>query len=1247
MVFLPQHTITHCTSYYYHYHHHYQQLRLLFGVVVFWSAFVVPAFTQVGLRSSPLTAPKNKSNQGLFSKWTEMSPRRKGNDSLMDYKLGAIFRGVAYGVSTISPSSEEIVKEKTTKEDHHEGNKHHKIPEVVAHMPDTKVVSTSQEDLTLNIHKRINTMLDGERHHNDYIGKNQEEDNALVTQSSNGHVSVQESVGHPTGDSKSFDSMNKNHVIDLTSVGSEDDLGVQEVICQNVGPWGEPTPNWILARQAWGIAWEIHVYTVASFYSLLALFALYCLARIHVSTHLLPRRYYVTIHLLFFLATFFRSVYLFHDPYSCEGKLPTPLSYILFNTGAPCLVSALAVLILALLRATRTHLLPPVLQTPLVLVTIVVFHLGLSITADIVVGVMGTKAVLLHVVVQVVTAVWGTSLCIGYVWAFSHVERVAVRQQGELVRMTFTRVHLEGGTIPGCLPRSSLSRGARLTLAATVTGLLLVGLQAYGMVTLQGLWAHHTPQPWSWYGYHSASRLLEILMWILIGVASALPSGTSNGKQRVKGYSGGSEKESTRLSSMFCQSCTGGNEKSWDVKVSGKKQLDDMYPAICQANQAVRQFTSHTGTKVVYEDASTTERTIPQRKVNTGIMPANKKRSVRKSVTLTSTTSDVHRSWNYSGGGAPSNESSRPSSALYNESGLVKFKTQTDPQQNMEEMLCKSSSKLDKLCDDSKNVKKTSTKIPKVKEFVQERSKQNMAHKSLKNSQKFVNNTNSYNNQYDSGHFDHLTQNSMNTEPYSNTQKDSTTTCPSEVNATDYSSTGVLSLKNDLQWPKCPSTCSSISAANSFDVRMYDDFEVASYYHHPSSVSTTGSSNLYASLHRLSGPRIKLLQQHIGYAEEVAGVHKYEDPAIARHMVEQLASLLTPPQACAVSVSSQSDLNVDYLTDVSASHDGFQGNGSPSSQGSDSDACSNASHQCDEGDDIDRSSTASPGLTTTPQTFTKLPILQSGTSSSRPFHVLLHHKTMPNSEGAVNYSDETEGDGLESSGEDGEVNDFDMLKTSSSSLNDVVKTQPRAGILSKLVGSNFSIHGHSYSPLSSEDKSVPGQEGSSMAIKNGATSELVQNQQLNPSPPVRPCGHRPRRRRERGQNSLHHHSLRQQQSPSSSPISARPLISRNSSVKPSNITLAHSGALHTKFSRSYDATYTEPQIWSSGSPGASIPNSNSSRASHSDIPSGCADSGDKDNYVDMQNTSTDIEDVKRPYKEERSRFMWVHEETGV
>ncbi|XP_076030181.1 uncharacterized protein LOC143018578 [Oratosquilla oratoria] len=1237
MVFLSRLFIFHTSNPSYHHHHqnHHQQLRLFFGGVVFWSAFVVPALGQVGLRSSPLTVPKNKNNQGLFSKWTEITPQRKANDSLIDYKLGAIFRGVAYGVSTISPSSEEMEQENMALgEEHHGGHKYHKIPEVVVHTPGMNVISTSTGDSTSNIFKESNTLKDHELNRNDYTKQSDYDNVLLVTQSSTNNVNIQQSVVRPAGDSKTFDGKNKGNTFDTKSKG--DDFATHEVLRQNVGPWGEPTPDWILARQAWGVAWEVHIYTVATLYSLLTLFSIYCLARIYVSSHLLPRGYYVTIHLLLFLATFFRSVSLFHDPYSYEGKLPVPLSYVLFNTGAPCLVGALAVLILALLKATRTHLLPPTIQTPLALATIVTFHLGLSIAVDVVVGVMGVKTVPLHVVVQAVTAVWGAALCVGYVWAFSNVERVALRQQGELVRMTFTRVHLEGGMVPSYLPRPSLSRGARITLAATVTGLLLVGLQAYGMVTLKGLWVHHKPQPWPWYSYHSASRLLEILMWTLIGVASALPSGNSQGKHRKESSSSGNGKKEMYLLSMFCNNCAGGTEESWKGSFSSKRQLDDMYPTICQTNQAVHQFTLQTGgSEGDYEDVSTAQRALTQRRVNAGITSTNKRHSFSKSATLHSTTSDIHIFWNQSGGGAPSNVSSHPSSSVFNESGSVSFRTQVDPKKNIKDILRKSSQNLDRPCDDTENPKKTPSKVPKVKEFIHERNKQNGAHRSLKKCQKDLKNANVYNDPYSSGQFEHLLQNRINSELYSNTKKDSMASFQSEVSATDCSLTDVLSHNNDSEWSKYESTCSSISAANSFDIRMYEDFEVASYYHQPTSVSTTGSGNVYSSLHKLTGPRAKV-RQHAAYTEEVVGIHNKNggDPTLPRHVREQFRAHLVP-QACAVSGPPQSDLNMEYLTDTSVSQDGFQEHTSSSLQESVSDVCSNVSHHSDEVADKN-SVTASAVLTTSPQ----VPVLQPGTPSRRPLRFNLHHEIMPGSVDVVSPG-HTEGD-LRSGVDDGRLSNLDMLKINSDFLNDISKTQSRDELLNKLEGSNLSIHGHQYSPLSSEDKGFPSEQGNYVTIENNASCESAQSQQRNKNLPVRPCGHRPRRRQGKGQNGSHQHSKRQQQS---CLMATEPLINSDSSAKLNCVTSVHSSTSRTMFSTSNGATQTESQIRPSQSPESSRPSS--SLALHSDFPSECANTEGTNNPEGIRDSSADTGQMKKLHKGGKSTSKRAREETGV
>ena len=70
----------------------------------------------------------------------------------------------------------------------------------------------------------------------------------------------------------------------------------------------------------------------------------------------------------------------------------------------------------------------------------------------------------------------------------------------------------------------------------------------------------------------------------------------------------------------------------------------------------------------------------------------------------------------------------------------------------------------------------------------------------------------------------------------------------------EYSLSEVASSIPNDEYARYASACSSVSAENSFDIRMYDDYEVASYYHSPLSVPKSSNyRQCNAALTRVSG----------------------------------------------------------------------------------------------------------------------------------------------------------------------------------------------------------------------------------------------------------------------------------------------------------------------------------------------------------------------------------------------------------
>ncbi|XP_018013669.1 uncharacterized protein LOC108670693 [Hyalella azteca] len=544
-------------------------------------------------------------------------------------------------------------------------------------------------------------------------------------------------------------------------------------------------------------AWEVHIYCSAASFSLLAIISFLCIVRVHMSTYLLSRGYYITAHLLVFLASFFRCVSFFHDPYASGSKLPNALSDVLFNIGAPCMTAAFSVVALALLNCARIILLPLNLQNPLVFGLISGVYICSNILVDILAGIhhryKWTEA--LRASVQALTAGWTGALCLGYAIIFYRIERSAARQRQEIMRLSYNRENMDNFSTLRRLPTQALSRGARLLLVASFCGLAVSVLQVYGLMTPVGLIQLPPKEPWMWFGYQTSCRLLEIIMWSCICVAAALSSSSPLDKQTNDDHS---------LVTFSCKRCTSCSDISSCQESPDKKLSENLYPTMCHSNLSARNFSVDVNGKLLTEDCGA----ISRMTYSPGQRDTEK--LSRKSNTLHSATSDLHLLW----GGQHSNSStSRPASMVFNENGIVRFRTQNENGEFHE-------------------VQRGPFPIEEMPPGYADQM-YNVSHPDKSS--------------YTLGRLNHgqLAQHfngRSNIDAFGRTMpgKSQTSDNGAEYNYCEIPS-GVMN-----EYSGYASACSSMSAANSFDVRMYDDYEVASYYHSP--INGPASTHVYDSL---------------------------------------------------------------------------------------------------------------------------------------------------------------------------------------------------------------------------------------------------------------------------------------------------------------------------------------------------------------------------------------------------------------
>lgn len=290
-------------------------------------------------------------------------------------------------------------------------------------------------------------------------------------------------------------------------------------LSQSLNIYGE----WKFAMQTWGIAWECHCYIMGSLFAIVAFYSLISLLRAKTFITLLSTGYYTMTNLIIFFTCLMRAFYLLYDPYNLMKKYPASVSRLLLKITLPCLTSTFCILALALLNYTQTQFLSTKFQRPSVLGVIITFVFSLFVTLEVLAGIMDISILILLACYLVVIFCAGlASMC--YFFAFKKLHHRALRRQGEMIRLTFTKLHIDGAQLPKKLPKPTLSLAVKLVLLSAVLQLLLCFLSPYAIVFLRGLFPGATARnPWFWWGYQLTCRILELLMCATMSFVATQP----------------------------------------------------------------------------------------------------------------------------------------------------------------------------------------------------------------------------------------------------------------------------------------------------------------------------------------------------------------------------------------------------------------------------------------------------------------------------------------------------------------------------------------------------------------------------------------------------------------------------------------------------------------------------------------------------------------------------------------------------
>lgn len=268
-------------------------------------------------------------------------------------------------------------------------------------------------------------------------------------------------------------------------------------------------------------AWVIHVYLTGVLMGVVAAMAICCISRIHFCAEFFPRKFYVTMHVLVFLAAFLRCILLFNGSFGeANSKLPKVLTELLINSVPPFLTAAFALVLLVFLNGTNLALIPSKYQSSFVLTVISIAHIVASVTIDICAGLSDSASVInaLRAGVQAITAGWGILLCLGFIYLIAHLWKNEDKRAS--------------------IPKKSL----QVIYVAVSVELILACFTIYGIVTPRATKYLDNDNTWSLWVLASCERLLEACFCVtLLVITTTFTLNKCNGNakpQEQRGFGG-------------------------------------------------------------------------------------------------------------------------------------------------------------------------------------------------------------------------------------------------------------------------------------------------------------------------------------------------------------------------------------------------------------------------------------------------------------------------------------------------------------------------------------------------------------------------------------------------------------------------------------------------------------------------------------------------------------------------------------
>ncbi|OQV23465.1 hypothetical protein BV898_02585 [Hypsibius exemplaris] len=270
----------------------------------------------------------------------------------------------------------------------------------------------------------------------------------------------------------------------------------------------QPLPSWDEARELFGWAWEVHIYGLGSAFAVLALYCLICVLQLcRHSTTRAVRCYFILLHVILCCFGVSRAVFLLLDPYNFRRILPQSLAAACLHLSFPCITSAFSMVLAGLVRTARLKLMKSRIMNVYLLIGILIGNFAFAIGAEVAVDLMPRLSVF-AVASQTYFIAWSIGLGCGFLVMFSPLLEAA--QDADGIELSATK---------------RITLGVYITLVSAVLLLVFAGLHIYGLVAVYRFLIPADGgdyDAWRWYGFHSGTRLAELLLSASLAFVASL-----------------------------------------------------------------------------------------------------------------------------------------------------------------------------------------------------------------------------------------------------------------------------------------------------------------------------------------------------------------------------------------------------------------------------------------------------------------------------------------------------------------------------------------------------------------------------------------------------------------------------------------------------------------------------------------------------------------------------------------------------